>query len=116
SRLVDAIRWDHREIGRTDKLYRELLKISPLHAATLFGYAGVLWDKSEFRESYQLYRFATCLEDVNESYAESYFKAARFHKDTEHAIEFLKDRFTRFGRKSCGPAISLFNALDSLDR
>src|SRR5690606_36124348 len=47
---------------------------------------------------------------------ESFFKAARFHKDTELAIVFLKDRFKRFGRKSCGPAISLFNALDGLER
>ncbi len=116
SRLANELRWDHQKKQETDKLYRELLKISPQHTQTLYGFAGTLWDKGEYEYSYQLYRFCTCLEDTHEGYAESFFKAARFHKRTEEAIDFLVDRFKRFGARSSGPIISLYNAFDSLER
>ncbi|AQT60388.1 tetratricopeptide repeat protein [Cellvibrio sp. PSBB023] len=116
SRLADYLRQDHRQQQRVAKLYKELLNISPTNTENLYAYAGVLWDNSRYQESYQLYRFATCLEDKNEQYAESFFKAARYHKDTEKGLTFLRDRFQRFGKKSSGPAVSLFNALDSLER
>lgn len=116
SRLADNLRWDHREYMRVEKLFKTLLAYNPLHAESLYAYAGVLWDKGDFEESYQLYRFVTCLEDKNERYAESFFKAARYHKQTDLGLAFLQDRFMRFGKKSSGPAISLFNALDSLER
>ncbi|MDO8343285.1 MAG: C39 family peptidase [Cellvibrio sp.] len=116
SRLADNLRWDHREQPRVEKLFKELLNYNPLHSESLYAYAGVLWDKGNFTDSYQLYRFATCLDDKNERYAESFFKAARYHKQTELGLTFLRDRFARFGKKSCGPAISFYNALDGLDR
>lgn len=116
SRLADNLRWDQREQPRVEKLFRQLLSYNPLHTDSLYAYAGVLWDKGNFVEGYQLYRFVTCLDDKNERYAESFFKAARYHKQTELGLNFLRDRFARFGKKSSGPAISLFNALDGLER
>jgi tetratricopeptide (TPR) repeat protein len=115
SRLADHLRNDHRELARVELLYKNLLKASPIYTENLYSYAGVLWDKANYIESYQLYRFATCLEDTNERYAESFFKAARYHKETDKGLDFLRDRFFRFGKKSSGAAISLFNALDSLE-
>lgn len=116
SRLADNLRWDHREQPRVEKLFQQLLNYNPLHTESLYAYAGVLWDKGNFAEAYQLYRFVTCLDDKNERYAESFFKAARYHKQTEMGLTFLRDRFMRFGKKSCGPAISLYYALDGLER
>lgn len=116
SRLARAISWDHRLTEETDRLYQRLLKRSPTHVNTLYGYAGTLWDKQEYQRAYLLYRFCACLEDTEEGYAESYFKAARFNRETDVAIDFLVDRFRRFGSRDSGPAISLFNALDALNR
>lgn len=116
SRLADYLRHDHRQQKRVITLYKKLLDISPTNTENLYAYAGVLWDQKNYQDSYQLYRFATCLEDKNEQYAESFFKAARYHKQTDKGLEFLRDRFTRFGKKSSGPAVSLFHALDSLER
>lgn len=113
--LADHLRHDHRQLERVEQLYQQLLRYSPTNAKLLYDYAGVLWDKADYAHSYQLYRFAICLEDKNERYAESFFKAARYHKETETGLNFLRDRFMRFGKKSSGPAVSLFNALDSLD-
>jgi cellulose synthase operon protein C len=116
SRLAEELRFDEREAERTRKLLVKLLRQNSLHAATLFSYAGFLWSQREFVAAYEVYRFITCLEDKNEFYAASYFKAARFCKDADKALEFLYDRFNRYKHKSSGPAISLFNALDSLHR
>lgn len=116
SRLADYLRHDHRQQNRVITLYKKLLDISPTNTENLYAYVGVLWDQNNYLDSYQLYRFATCLEDKNEQYAESFFKAARYHKQTEKGLEFLRDRFKRFGKKSSGPAVSLFHALDSLER
>ncbi|MES2824111.1 MAG: tetratricopeptide repeat protein [Pseudomonadota bacterium] len=115
SRLADHLRRDHRQLVRIESLYKNLLRANPTYTENLYAYAGVLWDKGNYAESYQLYRFAACLEDTNERYTESFFKAARYHNDTEKGLNFLRDRFKRFGNKSSGPAISLFNALDSLE-
>ena len=115
SRLADTLRFDHRNQARVDKLLAQLLRLSPLHAPTLYAQAGHLWDKGEYANACTLYRFVTCLEETNETYASSYFKAARFLKQTDAALAFLRDRFKRFGGKSSGPAISLFHALDALE-
>jgi cellulose synthase operon protein C len=115
-RLANRLRFDHRELARTEHLYKHLLKYGQTHDETLYGYAGVLWDKGDYQRSYQLYRFCTCLVNTNETYADSYFRAARFFKETEIALEFLRDRFARYGEKSGGPATSLFHAYDYLER
>lgn len=115
SRLADYLRRDHRQLEQVEILYKNLLKSNSTYTENLYAYAGVLWDKAKYAESYQLYRFAACLEDTNERYTESFFKAARYHKETDKGLNFLRDRFKRFGNKSSGPGISLFNALDSLE-
>lgn len=112
-RLIEAIRFDHRQLQRVGKNLQELLRRNPVHAPALYAYAGLLWDQGSFKDSYLLYRFVTCLEDKNERYAMSYFTAARYHREAETAQSFLQDRFQRFGKKSSGPVISLFNAFDA---
>ena len=116
SRLADDLRFDDRQFQRTSKLLRKLVSQNSLHAPTLFAYAGLLWSQREFDRSYEIYRFLTCLEDKNEAFADSYFKAARYCRDTDQAIAFLYDRFERYKSKSAGPAVSLFNALESINR
>ncbi|WKD48895.1 tetratricopeptide repeat protein [Microbulbifer spongiae] len=116
SHLADSLRFDHRNDERVEKLLSNLLRRNPLHPQTLYARAGHLWDRGEYESACTLYRFVTCLEETWEGYADSYFKAERFLRRTDTALEFLRDRFRRFGKKSSGPAISLFHALDALNR
>lgn len=116
SRLVDALRFDHRNQERVQQILEQLIKRRPLHPQTLYALAGVTWDSGNYARARDLYRFVTCLEDTTESYASSYFKAERFLQQTEAALDFLRDRVNRFGKKSSGPVISLFHALDALEK
>ena len=116
SRLARELVQDHRQQFRTEKLLNSLIRYASTDPNTLKAYADFLWGKSEHKESYDLYRFLTCLEDKSEHFAQSYFRAARYFKETDQALEFLIDRYNRYKNKSSGPVISLFNALNSLDR
>lgn len=116
ARLADRLRRDQRQSERVERLLSQLLRRRPTHTQTLFAYACMLWDQSKYREACQLYRFATCLEDTYDFYADSYFRAARYLKETETGLNFLRQRRDKFGRQSSGPAASLYYALDSLDR
>ena len=65
--------------------------------------ACVYWDQRRFAEALELYRFAACLNDMEERFAHSYFIAAQWFKKTEESLQFLRARFERFGAKSWGP-------------
>jgi len=116
SRYVRELAGDQRQQKRTEKLLRRLLALRATDASTLKIYADNLWAIGEYKTSYEIYRFITCLEDKVEEYASAYFQAARYFKETEKALNFLIDRFDRFIQYSSGPAISLFNAFDNLNR
>ncbi|MBN2532771.1 MAG: hypothetical protein JXB88_07770 [Spirochaetales bacterium] len=81
---------------------------------TLMG--SLLWSEKKYKEANELFRFASCLEDKNESYTEQFFNASRYLKQTEQAIEFLVQRVKRYGKKSVDPAISLINAYRILEQ
>lgn len=100
-----ALRW----------LYKSLRKL-PFSSSTFRSIADIFWSKRRFAEATELYRFAACLNDKDEQFAYSYFLAARHIKQTETALEFLKDRFERFGHRSRLPVQSLFHALRELGR
>ncbi len=103
----------HDEAGR---LCLQSIRANPRDAETFHVLAGILWNRAERDAALDLYRFAACLEDRNESYAESYFIAARHLRQTAQAILFLRNRFRRFGRRSASPARTLFWAYEQLDR
>ncbi len=116
SRLAAVLSNDQRQSGRVEKILARLLRIDATHAPTLYTYAGLLWSQGDKRRSYEIYRLLACLEDKAEYYIESYFKAARHFNDSDAALALLRHRYQRFHRHSSAPAISLFNALYSLDR
>ena len=78
--------------------------------------AGLLWRRGQFEEALEIYRFTTCLADTQEQTARQYFNAARYLNRTDQALQFLRSRFERFGRKSPFPAISLCTMLQNLGR
>jgi tetratricopeptide (TPR) repeat protein len=78
--------------------------------------AGLFWQRRRFEEALEMYRFGTCLADTQENAARQYFNAARYLNRTEQALQFLRARFERFGRKSPEVAVSLCSTLHNLGR
>lgn len=96
-------------------LYKSLRKI-PNNGTTIRIMADVLWSQRQFEDSFKLYWFASCLHDKDEQFSYTYFLAARFLKKEDEAIQYLYDRFERFGHQSNLPVHSLFYALHGLGR
>lgn len=105
---------DARKHDQAITLLRKALFFMPTNAEIYFTFANILWGQRRFETAFELYRFATCLEDKNESYAIAYFSASIYFKQTEAALQFLIHRFERYGKKSSVPAQILFCAYDQL--
>lgn len=114
--LVDCIRRDKRQSEEVYKWMKYLLRLQPTNASVLWSYAGELWGQGKFEEAFQLYRLCSCVEDKNEGYVESYFRAARFLKRTRDALNTLEKRVQEFGDKSPYPFISLYYAYETLNQ
>ena len=113
--LADLLADDARELDEACYHYRRALRYRSGDAAVLYGHAGVLWDMRRFEEATELYRFAACMSDRSEGYSMSYFKACRWIRQTDAGLEMLRNRYEKYGHKSSGPAISLCQALRTLD-
>lgn len=113
---ADLLRDDAREREYARVLLRRILRHMPVKAEVYYKLAHVEWEQSEREAALALYRTASNLEITDERFADSYFKAARYLRHTDAALDFLKRRFERWGRKSAQPAMTLFNALDSIEQ
>jgi tetratricopeptide (TPR) repeat protein len=112
--LADVLRADARAEGEALRLARAAAR--SLHAGSHHTLGHVLWDRDERQAALLAYRAAACLERTDERFSESYFLASRLVGCTEEALVLLRDRFERQGRKAAGPAFTLVDALDLLDR
>jgi tetratricopeptide (TPR) repeat protein len=110
------LRVDARRHGDAVWLLRRAIRRWPSEAANYYVLANLYADQRRFDESLELYRMAMCLGDKEEQFAHAYFSAATYHKQTDTALDLLRDRFARFGRKSSLPARTLFAAYMQLDR
>ncbi|MGO8689268.1 MAG: tetratricopeptide repeat protein [Thermoguttaceae bacterium] len=107
---AQELRADARRRGEAVALLRRAVRRAPLEPGGYYVLAHVLWDQRQFDEALGLYRFATCINDKEEDFANSYFIAAQWFKRTEEAFAFLRGRLERFGAKSSLPARTLTNA------
>ncbi|NLE39969.1 MAG: hypothetical protein GX621_18280, partial [Pirellulaceae bacterium] len=82
---AQELRADARWHGKAIALLTRAIRRSPYDAGNYRILADVLWDQRRFEEAFELYRFAMCLDDKNEAFADSYFRAARWFKRTEEA-------------------------------
>ncbi len=85
-------------------------------AGCLMAYADLLWDWRQRDRSIALRRFAACLQETADAPTRSYFLAARHLRQTEKALEWVRARHARHGKKSSRPARLLFWALQTLLR
>lgn len=113
---ADLLRDDARELDHARRLLRRVLLQMPLRAEVYYKQAHILWDMRQYAEALELYRAALSLDITDERYAESYFKAARYLKLADAALELLTYRFERWGRKSAQPVMTLFEAYDALEQ
>jgi cellulose synthase operon protein C len=107
---------DDRQHPATVKLLRRAIRSLGRDAESFHALAAILWNRRRLDEALELYRFAACIEDRNEQYAQSYFFAARHLRQTASALLFLRNRFRRFGKRSGWPARTLCWAYKQLDR
>ncbi|MFB3892677.1 MAG: tetratricopeptide repeat protein [Phycisphaerae bacterium] len=115
-RYAQELSEDARSHAQAVRLLRKALGMMPSMAGAYYVLADIYWQHRRFDEACELYRFATCLEDKNESFARSYFVTSRHFKKVPQAIEFLTRRFKRFGAKSSQPARTLLWAYLQLDQ
>jgi len=87
----------------------------PYAAVAYYFLANLLWEEHEFHEATDLYRFAACLDERDEQFAEAYFRAARVLEQTPEAMRFLQTRFNRTKGKLASPARALFYSLSEQD-
>lgn len=105
--LAQELSEDARQHKEVLRLLHKTLRSRPLDANSFYQLANIRWSQRQFDEALPLYRFAACLKDVNEQYVQSYFIAARHLRRTQEAMEFLAQRFRRFGKRSGFPARTL---------
>jgi tetratricopeptide (TPR) repeat protein len=107
---------DAREYDTAIRLLRRAIRLMPTDAANFYALANIFWYQRRFPEAFELYRFATCLNDKDQKFAQVYFSAARYFQQTEAALLFLSQRFQRFGKQSSQPAQTLYWAYSQVER
>ncbi|WP_299412178.1 tetratricopeptide repeat protein [Acaryochloris sp. IP29b_bin.148] len=98
------------------RLLRRSLRAMPTEAHNYYLLANIYWSQRKFSAALDLYRFATCLEDKNASYAHTYFLAARGCRQTAVALQHLKQRWQRDKQRSSRPAYTLAEAYEHLEQ
>jgi len=113
---AEELRKDARRWNESRRLMLRVLRFRPADPDSLHSLANLYWDRREFAEATELYRFAATLRDKVEHYSRSYFLATRHLRQTDIALEMLARRVEVFGKKSSQPVKLLFWALTLLDR
>jgi tetratricopeptide (TPR) repeat protein len=112
------------ELSRTSQgrrarrvLRRVLGRANPhTEAINLATLAHLDRDEGRLDEALELDRLAAHVEDRDEGYAWCYFTAAKGRGRSEEALAFLRARLESFGRRSGGPAETLYLALQQCRR
>lgn len=113
---AQELRADARRHEEAMILLNRALRKWPTEAGNYYVLANIYWDQRRFDEALELYRFAACLDDKEEQFAQGYFSASVCRQQTDKAMTYLQDRFVRFGKKSVLPARTLFYAYLQLER
>lgn len=107
---------DAREHATALRLLRRARRFRWTDPGALNTEANILWGQARYPEAVEIYFQAACLDDKNERAATAWFNAARFVKQTDAALAFLRRRCDATGRKSSAPWQTFSWALRQLDR
>lgn len=114
--LARELQGDARERDTAERFLRRSIRACPQDAPAYRCLADLRWSQRRFEEATELYRFAACLDDRNESCSMACFTATRHLRRTDEALRFLEGRCRILQQRSGGPAATLFQALDQLER
>jgi predicted Zn-dependent protease len=95
-------------------LLRRSVQNRPTAAAGYFLLGSQWWEEQRFDEATELYRMACALEEREDQFAESYFRAARATEQVPEALRLFQQRAGRAAVPVPGATRALYNAL--LDR
>ena len=107
---------DERMLEAADWIVRRALRRRPDDAYALFQLGVLRWRSGRHAEAAELYRTAACVDEIREPYARGHFEACRWLGRHEEGLAFLRQRVDRLGARSSEPAVTLFAALETLDR
>jgi cellulose synthase operon protein C len=116
SRLASELMDDARNIEEANLYLKKALYLPQPDGKALGLYANVLWNCNQRDAALEFYRLAASLSEKDESYARTYFVAARYLHQTESVLDWLDDRVHRFGRRSSLPGRTLAWAYDQLEQ
>ncbi|MCR4317735.1 MAG: tetratricopeptide repeat protein [Planctomycetes bacterium] len=95
---------------------RKAFRYNPGVGDALYDLAVLRFRAKDYDRALELYRFSACMEQMSEFYSMAYFQVANYLGKEEEVIGFLRRRVEQHGRKYSGPAMTLANALESLER
>jgi tetratricopeptide (TPR) repeat protein len=107
---------DARQWPAALRWLRKSLRRGAPQAGSLHLLANIRWQQQRRAEALELYRFAACLDEADESYAQTFFRAAHQLKQTDEALGFLLRRVQQRGEKSGRAVQTLFQALEQIGR
>jgi tetratricopeptide (TPR) repeat protein len=113
--LAQALLTDPAGRAEADRLLRRSVRVRPHAAAGYFLLASERWEAQQFDEAVELYRFAACMDDREDQFAEAYARAAAATGAAPEPLRLFQQKATR-ARVPSPPAVrALFNALADRD-
>ena len=113
--VLHAVLSDPDRLAEVRRAMARAVRQRPYAPAGYYILGNVLWEEREFQSATDMYRFAAAMEDRDEQFAESYFRAARATGQTADAMRFLTARYERTKGTLAGPARAMFYALSEQD-
>ncbi|MEZ6091910.1 MAG: C39 family peptidase [Pirellulaceae bacterium] len=114
--LAESLVLDGRYRDDAYELLREAIRVGQSYARAYLELAELLWQRYDRQTALRIYRFAACLDDKDEYLAMRYFDASVALGKIDQSLEWLQNRFERFGKQSRLPAVTLYHALTRLRR
>ena len=114
--LAEALLADGREHDRAGRMLRTVVRAMPRRGGSMAALARWCWNDREFEPALELMRFATCLEPTKEHLAQQYFTMMLTRGRGSEAVDQLSERVRHLGKLDSSPAMTLFSALEALER
>lgn len=114
--LVDVLMEDARDWDEARLLAWRVHARMAGDAGSVVSLAEMLrrTQRAPVEEWLTFHRFAASLADKVENVVQTWFAHAQTQGNTEKALEWLRQRWRRYGARSGGPALTLAQALDSM--
>src|SRR5262249_58175746 len=98
-----------------ERVLRRSVRVRPQAAAGYYLLGSQAWERQEFGAAADYYRFACCLDDREDQFADAYFRVARNVGQAPEALRLFQQRATRPAVPPPPAVRALFNALFDRD-